>query len=50
MALIYCLTGEFHPTELAHLLDGHEFILCIGPLVDLILIPAGKQKTELTEA
>ena len=42
-SLIY-FKCEFHPTEFAHLLDGHKFILCICPLVDFILIPAGKQK------
>jgi hypothetical protein len=42
-SIIY-FTGEFHPTEFAHLLDGHKFILCICTLVDLILKPAGKQK------
>lgn len=31
---------EIHPIEFAHLLDGHKFIFCICPLVDLIFIPA----------
>jgi hypothetical protein len=42
MTFIYYFINELHPTGLAHLLDGHELILCVGPLVDFILVPAGK--------